>query len=112
LQLGEAQAQAGGFIGRAPMVNMGPEIRGFRDTIAILAALDLLISVDTSIVHLAGAMGRPAWALLSWVSDWRWLADRDTSPWYPTLRLFRPSAPSRWEPIIDRVTQALASEAA
>jgi tetratricopeptide (TPR) repeat protein len=112
MQLGAAQAQAGQFFGRAPMVNLAPEISGFRDTMAILEVLDLLISVDTSIIHLAGAMGRPAWVLLPWLSDWRWLAGRDTAPWYPGMRLFRQSEPGRWDPVIDQLAQALACEAA
>jgi tetratricopeptide (TPR) repeat protein len=112
MQLGAAQAQAGQFFGRAPIVNIAPDIKGFRDTMAILETLDLLISVDTGIVHLAGAMGRPAWVLLPWLSDWRWLTNRETSPWYPTMRLFRQSAPGRWDPVIDQVARALACEAA
>ena len=112
MQLGAAQAQAGQFFGRAPIVNIAPDIKGFRDTMAILETLDLLISVDTGIVHLAGAMGRPAWVLLPWLSDWRWLTNRETSPWYPTMRLFRQSAPGRWDPVIDQAARALACEAA
>ena len=108
MQLGAAQAQAGKFFGRAPIVNIAPEIRGFGDTMAILEWLDLLIGVDTSVIHLAGAMGRPAWLLLPWLSDWRWLTSRDTSPWYPTLRLFRQPAPGRWDSVIVHVSQAMA----
>jgi tetratricopeptide (TPR) repeat protein len=107
MQLGGAQAQAGQFFGRAPMVNVAPEIGGFRDTMAILEILDLLISVDTSIIHLAGAMGRPAWVLLPRVADWRWLTNRDTSPWYPGMRLFRQSVVWNWEPVIGQIAQAL-----
>jgi hypothetical protein len=107
MQLGGAGAQLGGFFGRAPVVNLGPEIKGFRDTMAILAAIDLLISVDTGIVHLAGAMGRPAWVLLPYASDWRWLDGRETSPWYPTLRLFRQAKGEGWAPVIERLAAAL-----
>jgi tetratricopeptide (TPR) repeat protein len=112
MQLGRAQAQAGAFFGRAPIVNIGPEIGSFDDTMAILEALDLLISVDTSVVHLAGAMGRPVWVLLAHCADWRWLTGRESSPWYPALRLFRQSTPGGWEAIVDQVADALGREAA
>ncbi len=109
LQLGDARAQFGGLFGRAPLVNVGTEIRGFGDTMALLDALDLLIAVDTSVVHLAGAMGRPAWAMLPHFADWRWLEGRHTSPWYPTLRLFRQDAPDDWAGVVERIAAELAA---
>ncbi|WP_029007951.1 tetratricopeptide repeat protein [Azospirillum halopraeferens] len=72
-----------------PILDPIDGVRDFADTAAILETLDLLITVDTAVVHLAGALGRPAWLLLPRVPDWRWLLDRSDSPWYPTLRLFR-----------------------
>jgi hypothetical protein len=96
LQRGPAQAQVGHYFGNAPLFNLAPELGGFHDTMAVLEALDLLISVDTGVVHLAGAMGRPAWVLLPFAPDWRWLLGRDDTPWYPTVRLFRQSAPGDW----------------
>ena len=78
----------------------------FSDTAALVSKLDLVISVDTSIVHLAGALGRPVWVLLSYIPDWRWLLDRDSSPWYPTARLFRQNDTCTWDSVIMRVREA------
>ena len=81
----------------------------FADTAALVAALDLVISVDTSIVHLAGALGRPVWLLNRFDGCWRWLDGRDDSPWYPTLRQFRQSRPGDWAGVVARVRRALAA---
>ena len=77
------------------------------DTAAILSQIDLLITTDTSIAHLAGALGRPAWVLLNKMPDWRWLLDRDDSPWYDSVRLFRQSTQSDWSEVIQQVKAAL-----
>jgi hypothetical protein len=77
------------------------------DTAAILAELDLTISVDTSILHLAGATGRPAWGMLAFSPDWRWLMTRADSPWYPTVRLFRQTEAGDWNGVVARVRAAL-----
>ena len=69
--------------------NLGGQIEDFADTAAVIANLDLVISIDTSVAHLAGAMGKAVWVLLKTDADWRWLLDRSDSPWYPTMRLFR-----------------------
>jgi tetratricopeptide (TPR) repeat protein len=91
--------------------SLHPEDTGvadFADTAAIVEQLDLVISIDTSVAHLAGAMGKPCWTLLPRLHcDWRWLRDRADSPWYPTMRLFRQSRPFDWEPVIDRVEREL-----
>jgi ADP-heptose:LPS heptosyltransferase len=80
----------------------------FADTAAAISELDLVIAVDTAVAHLAGALGKPVWILLSHVHDWRWLRSRNTSPWYPTARLFRQSAPGDWTEAIARVAEELA----
>ncbi len=77
------------------------------DTAAINANLDLVITIDTSVGHLAGALGRPVWTLLPFAPDWRWMLGREDSPWYPTMRLFRQDRPGEWEGIIRRVAAAL-----
>ena len=87
----------------------GEELTDFADAAALLAELDLLITVDTAMAHLAGALGKPVWVLLPHVADWRWLQGRDDSPWYPTARLFRQSAPGDWASVVDRVTAELQS---
>ena len=84
-----------------------PEGTPLVDTAALLAELDLIITVDTSIAHLAGALGRPAWVLLPFAPDWRWQLVREDSPWYPTLRLFRQSRPGDWPSVIARVRTEL-----
>jgi hypothetical protein len=83
---------------RSDIVDVGPELESFSDTAALLQHLDLLISVDTSIAHLAGALGRPVWVFLPYLPDWRWLLDREDSPWYPTARLFRQTEAATWPP--------------
>ncbi|SFB20042.1 Tetratricopeptide (TPR) repeat [Collimonas sp. OK607] len=83
------------------------DIADFDDTAAIIANLDLVISVDTSVAHLSGALGTPVWILLPWAPDWRWLLDRDDSPWYPSARLFRQDQAGDWQSVIERVSSAL-----
>lgn len=108
LQKGPAAAEVGQYFGRAPLLNLGPQIRGFDDTMAVLEALDLLVSVDTGVVHLAGAMGKPTWVVLPFLPDWRWLLGREDSPWYPSVRLFRQPAPRAWGPAVAQIAAALA----
>jgi ADP-heptose:LPS heptosyltransferase len=83
----------------------------FGDTALALHTLDLLISVDTSVAHLAGAFGRPVWTLLSEVPDWRWGLSGDTTPWYPSMRLFRQERRGDWAGVMRRVVEALVSRA-
>jgi tetratricopeptide (TPR) repeat protein len=97
------------LLARFPNVmHVGADLDDFDDTAAVAALADLVISVDTSVVHLAGAMGRPVWVLLPFQPDWRWMLDRDDSPWYPTARLFRQPTPGDWESAVAQVAVALA----
>lgn len=107
IQKGDKAAQAGAWFGRAPLIGLGPEIADYDDTMAILDHLDLLISVDTSVGHLAGALGRPTWLMLPHAPDWRWLMDRADTPWYPRHRLFRQAPDRGWADVVARVTQAV-----
>jgi len=93
------------------LVDLAPELGDFADTAGCLAALDLLVSVDTAPVHLAGALGRPVWNLLPSAPDWRWMLDRNDSPWYPSMRLFRQPRPGDWASVIGEVAAALAERA-
>jgi tetratricopeptide (TPR) repeat protein len=92
---------------RGEIVHFGRELGDFAKTAGLVADLDLVITVDTSAAHLAAALGRPTWILLSFIADWRWLLDRETSPWYPTARLFRQDESRSYEGVIARVREAL-----
>lgn len=83
----------------------GPD--AFIDTAAVMSSLDLIITSDTSVAHLAGALGRAVWVILSDVPDWRWMLDRNDSPWYPSMRLFRQSCPNSWSEAFDQVASAI-----
>jgi hypothetical protein len=85
------------------VLHLGDEISDFRDSAAIVSQLDLVISSDTSIVHLAGALGKPVWVLLQYAADWRWLLDRNDSLWYPTARLFRQTKLGDWDSVLQQV---------
>ena len=102
---GEAQIEECGLAER--IVNFSPQVDSFDDTAAIMENLDLIITSDTSIAHLAGALGRPVWVVLQFAPDWRWMLERDDSPWYPTMRLFRQKTRGDWEDALVRVKQAL-----
>jgi hypothetical protein len=85
----------------------GEELQDFEDTAALLMNMDLVITVDTAIAHLAGALGRPVWILLPYAPDWRWLLGREDSPWYPTARLFRQPALGDWAVPVQRIIAEL-----
>jgi Flp pilus assembly protein TadD len=107
LQKGEAAAQAKNTPPGLKLIDWTEQLSDFADTAAFISQLDLVISVCTSVAHLAGAMGKPVWTLLASAADWRWLLGRDDSPWYPTMRLFRQSARGDWTGAMLRVIQAL-----
>jgi ADP-heptose:LPS heptosyltransferase len=85
----------------------GEELDNFADSAALIGNLDLVITVDTAIAHLAGALGKPVWILLPKVADWRWLIDRPDSPWYTSARLFRQTVAGDWATVIARVIEKL-----
>ena len=89
------------------LLDFGDELSDLADTAALIMNLDLVISVDTAIAHLAGAFGKPVWMLSRFDADWRWLIDREDSPWYPTMRIFRQHSPGDWEEVVSRVSHAL-----
>jgi hypothetical protein len=89
---------------------LGERLADLADTAAIIAMLDLVITIDTSIAHVAGALGKPTWVLLPFSADWRWLRGRSDSPWYPTARLFRQPAPGDWQSVVRQVAEALAQD--
>jgi tetratricopeptide (TPR) repeat protein len=89
------------------IVDLAPSLGDFSDTAAAVTALDLIITVDTSIAHLAGALACPVWTLLPYALDWRWLRDREDTPWYPSMRLFRQRAPLAWDDVVARVSADL-----
>lgn len=101
LQLGSQGAQMEAL--ESSMTDLRPAIADFADTGALVSHLDLVITVDTSVAHVAGALGKPTWVLLPFSSDWRWLTHRDDSPWYPTVRLFRQARPRDWASVLERV---------
>ena len=109
LQKGPGGEQAAHPPAGLPLVDLGAQIGDFADTAAIIAGLHLVISVDTAVAHLAGALGIPCWLLLpEYKPDWRWLAEREDSPWYPgAMRLFRQTLDGGWPEVIDRIRTAL-----
>ena len=93
------------------VARIADEIGDFRDTAAIIQELDLVVTVDTAVAHLAGALGKPVWVLVSYSSDWRWMIEREDSPWYPTARIFRQEQPLDWRSVTERVAAALREHA-
>src|SRR6185312_13510586 len=116
LQKGHGSEQLGQVAHRFAVVDLGgrlDETAGpFMDTAAVMKNLDLVISSDTAIPHLAGALGVPVWVALPFVPDWRWLLDRSDSPWYPTMRLFRQKRPGDWVGVFAEIHAALSERAA
>ena len=90
--------------------DLEPQLGDFGDLAVIIDQLDLVISVDSSVAHMAGALGKKVWTLLSHVADWRWMLEGETTPWYPTMRLFRQTRPGDWSGVIERVTESLSKE--
>lgn len=94
----------------ASIHRLDTRIRDFADTAAIIDKLDAVVSIDTSIAHLAGALGKPLWLMLPFAADWRWFTNTDRSPWYPSARLVRQPAPGQWQSVVEQVALAVSSE--
>jgi tetratricopeptide (TPR) repeat protein len=107
LQVGPAARQAKQLGSRVRLIDLQGELKDFADTAAVVTNLHLVISIDTAVAHLAGALAKPVWILLHLSADWRWLLDREDSPWYPTARLFRQSTLGNWRDVVGRVEQEL-----
>jgi ADP-heptose:LPS heptosyltransferase len=91
---------------------IGARFADFGDTAAVIDQLDLVISVDTAVAHVAGALGKPVWLMVPFQADWRWMLDREDSPWYPSLRLFRQARPGAWDEVVQAVAAALRARTA
>jgi hypothetical protein len=107
LQKGEAAEQLAGLPDGVFVLDGSRSDRDLAETAALVETLDLVITTDTCIAHLAGAMGKPVWILLSHLGDWRWMQQRETTPWYPTARLMRQSTPGDWAGLLRRVVGEL-----
>ncbi len=107
LQYGEAVKETEGLPRVENLAVMTDQIRDFSDTAGLIKNLDLVITIDSVTAHLAGALGVPVWNLLPYVSDWRWMLEREDSAWYPTMRLFRQAALDDWQPVLERVRAGL-----
>lgn len=109
LQKGDGADQLDAFEG--PIETLGPQFDegggAFLDTAAAMMTADLIVTTDTSIAHLAGALGRPVFVALRHTPEWRWLLGRDDSPWYPSMRLFRQTAPGDWTGVCERIIVAI-----
>ncbi len=95
-----------------PMIDLTCQLKDFADTAALMKALDLIVTVDTSVAHLAGALGRPVWLLNRFNTDWRWMLQREDSPWYPSMRIFRQSTPGDWHGVLATVRRMIADPSA
>ena len=107
LQVSEAAKANKKTIENLGIIDLSNEIKNFKDTAAIINNLDLVITVDTSVAHLAGALGKKVWTLLSYKADWRWFKDTDKSPWYPTMKLFRQKKFGDWQELLNRIKNEL-----
>jgi hypothetical protein len=118
LQKGEGTEQLAGLSGQFRVANLNGEdggkedCRDFLDTAAVMSQVDLVVTPETAVAHLAGSLGVPVWVVLSAVGDWRWMLDRDDSPWYPSMRLFRQTTPGDWDGVFERMACTLRHELA
>jgi len=105
LQVGHGASQIMELAAPAAITDLTSELRDFYDTACLVANLDLVVSIDTAVAHLAGGLGIPVWVLLPHAPEWRWMLDREDSPWYPSAKLFRQRAPGQWHEVLERVRQ-------
>jgi tetratricopeptide (TPR) repeat protein len=110
LQKGSSAHHAAGAPSGMNLIDLTDELHDFADTAALIENLDMVIAVDTSVAHLAGAMGKRVWVLLPFSADWRWLLNREDNPWYPTMRLFRQKQIGNWDATIIELARALKSQ--
>jgi hypothetical protein len=103
-ELRQADAE---LLGNSGIRHFGADLKDFTDTAALCDLMDTVISVDTSVAHLAGALGKPTWVLLPFVPDWRWLLERDDSPWYASVKLYRQAEDRQWAPVLGQVVNDL-----
>src|SRR5205085_9188629 len=111
LQKGPGSEQLAAVAGQWPVTDLGGRLDEqagpFMDTAALMKNLDLVVTADTAIGHVAGALGVPVWVAVQKVPDWRWLLDREDTPWYPTMRLFRQERRGEWKPVFECIAQAV-----
>jgi hypothetical protein len=107
LQKGPGSEQISSAPAGMRLIDHAPDLEDFADTAAVISLMNLVISTDNSRVNLAGALGVPTWVMLQYVPDWRWLLEREDSPWYPTVRLFRQKSLGDWPEVIQRVAREL-----
>jgi hypothetical protein len=110
LQKGEAADQLAGLPGDVFVYDGSRRDEDLAETAAVISGLDLIVTTDTCIAHLAGAMGKPVWTMLPYLSDWRWMQEIETSPWYPTMRLFRQTTKDDWAGVVERLIGAFEHE--
>ena len=112
LQKGFGTEQLGGLNGRFRVTDLGSRTTDLLDTAAVIANLDLVIAPDTAVAHLAGALGAPVWVALPYAPDWRWMLEREDSPWYPSMRLFRQPRWGDWSAVFERIAEAASTRIA
>ena len=110
LQKGPGREQLPDLAYRLGLLDMTDRLKDFADTAALISHLDLVITVDTAVAHLAGALGIPVWLALPLTPDWRWLLEREDSPWYPSMHLFRQSTWGDWADVFEKLTEALRTQ--
>ena len=108
LQKGPQAAELADNAAWSGAVDLAPRLKDFRDTASSLRHLDLVVTVDTAVAHLAGALAVPTWLMIHKPCDWRWLETGERTPWYGSIRLFRQEQPGQWAPVVMQVAEALA----